>query len=400
MSYENIYYTNNPKKDNRESTIEDVKNPLANPIKADPSESLPLDKLVGIAVDILKKKTENDNVPLDKLVGIAVDILKKKTENDNVPLDKLVGIAVDILKKKTENDNVPLDKLVGIAVDILKKKTENDNVPLENLVGIAVDILKKKTENDNVPLENLVGIAVDILKKKTENDNVPLDKLVGIAVEILKKKTENDNVPLDKLVGIAVEILKKTTKKGFFERFKGFKGFNYKGFLTPFKFDYTLPTMTMRLKDIKIFRTDTNYYDSEGTPIEPEEQPETGDADADDKGEVVIIEPVYDGTNITITAYKIFDGENGSKEKRDTIDLGDLGKFSIIDLQDAEKKEEIIEKILQKMGVENKADQVVLIENYLGELVEAVNRLKGNVDGLSNDVYKVVDRVNNGKQTT
>ena len=339
MSKKNIYYTNNPKKDNdqlnikyydRESTIADVQNPLANevnPIQEDSSESLPLDKLVGIAVDILKKTTEKDNIPLANRI--------EEDSSESLPLDKLVGIAVDILKKKTENDNVPLDKLVGIAVDILKKKTENDNVPLDKLVGIAVDILKKTTERE-------------------------LDK-----------------------------------------GFKGFKGFKFKGFLTPFNSDYALPTMTVRLKDIKIFTTDTNYYDSNGSPVTPPESDESDEQSPESNVKPISrIVPVYDGmNNVKITAYTIEDyanGENSEKNEKIINELN-LAEIKLTDLQNPEKKQEIMTNIIENLKKDHDVDGDTekLIQEYLDKLGDAVSKLKGNVDGLGEDVDQIVKNINN-----
>ena len=311
----------------------------------------------------------NKSPPLEQLVGIAVDILKQYSSNkNNSNFSNDTVVAEDPNVNNESNKSPPLEQLVGIAVDILKKTTENDNVPLDKLIGIAVDILKKKTENDNVPLDKLIGIAVDILKKTTEKDNLPLDKLVGIAVDILKKTMEKDNLPLEQLIGIAVEILKKTTEKGLD---KGFKGY-----LKPFNSGYTLPTMTVRLKDIKFFRTDTNYYDSEGKPIEPkpEQQPETGDAD--DKGEVAIIKPVYDGTNIKIIAYKISDSEN-------PITLTDI---AAADLNNPEKIKEIINSVMPYIESNYAKEIKDKLNNLLNNLAKEISILENNVSGVNNDL--------------
>ena len=151
------------------------------------------------------------------------------------------------------------------------------------------------------------------------------------------------------LLGIAIDILAKTVEPSTSSIF-------------------TLPESSVRIKDVVIsVQSENNSHESSGDVI-------------------ASIIPKYDGTNIKITAYKILsDSKTGSNEIIKTLGLGDI---NLADLNDATKKQQIIQDVVKKLSDEYKIgeEEYKKIEEYLNNIGDAVNKLTTNTNNLKTKV--------------
>jgi hypothetical protein len=217
--------------------------------------------------------------------------------------------------------------------------------------------------------------------------------LIDIAVDILKQTIDNETQAMTSLVGIAVDILTKTIEARTNEIPRTDKGYGFKGITLP-TLEYTLPKASVRLKDIIITTKHVNYYDRKGSPVTPPESDESDEQSPESNVKKISrIAPLYDGmNNVKITAYTIEDyenGENGEKNEKIITELN-LAEIKLTDLQNPEKKQEIITNIIENLKKDHDVDGDTekSIEDYLGKLGEAINRLDGKVsvlkDGIKN----------------
>jgi hypothetical protein len=239
-------------------------------------------------------------------------------------------------------------------------------------------------DNDNAETDaNTSDTATDSQVEDTNALDMPwinpetTKNLIDIAVDILKQTIDNETQTMTSLVGIAVDILTKTIEARKDETPRTDKGYGFKGITLP-TLEYTLPKASVRLKDIIISSKTVNYYDINGSPVTPSESTESH--------AISRIVPVYDGTNVKITAYTILDdengenGENGKNGSQKIIDELDLGEINLAELkgENKEKKiQEIIENLKKKFKIDS--EQENSIKDYL-------DRLGGVIDALHNTV--------------
>lgn len=248
------------------------------------------------------------------------------------------------------------------------------------------------TNTNTIDNENTNTMIVDNVSENTVDEQwinpETMANLIDIAVDILKQTIDNEKQTMTSLVGVAVDILTKTI-----EARKGDKGYGYgfKGFTLP-ALEYTLPKASVRLKDIVITTKHVNYYDSNGSPITPPESDESDEQSPESNVKPISrIVPVYDGmNNVKITAYTIEDyenGVNGEKNEKIITELN-LAEIKLTDLQNPEKKTEIITNIIENLKKDHDVDGDTekSIEEYLGKLGEAINTLDGKVSVLKNGI--------------
>jgi hypothetical protein len=289
--------------------------------------------------------------------------------------------------KQTDN---PVDKTLENAF------TERDSVfELKNPINQA-------EINDSPPLDKPDDDDTNSEVEDTATEDMPwinpetTKNLIDIAVDILKQTIDNETQTMTSLLGIAVDILTKTIEARTDEIPRTDKGYGFKGITLP-TLEYTLPKASVRLKDIVISTKHVNYYDSSGSPVTPSESTESDEQSAESNVKPISrIVPVYDGTNVKITAYTIEDyenGENGEKNEKIITELN-LAEIKLTDLQNPEKKQEIITNIIENLKKDHDVDLDTekSIEDYLGKLGEAISKLKGNVDGLGEDVDQIVKK--------
>jgi hypothetical protein len=122
----------------------------------------------------------------------------------------------------------------------------------------------------------------------------------------------------------------------------------------------------------------------------------------------VLYEDVND--KLKITGYSIDNGENSENSETNEIykkiiealNLGDINLETLIeDLQNEEKKKEIIINIIEKLKEKNKiADNeekiaIDYLNIYLEKLAEAVSKLKGSVVETGESVDNLKKKLNN-----
>jgi len=238
-------------------------------------------------------------------------------------------------------------------------------------------------DNDNAETDvitNTSDTATDSQVEDTDAEDMPwinpetTKNLIDIAVDILKQTIDNETQTMTSLVGIAVDILTKTIEARKDDTLGRDKGYGFKGITIP-TLEYTLPKSSVRFKDIVISSKTVNYYDNSGSPVTPSESTESH--------AISRIVPVYDDTNVKITAYTILDdenGENGENGSQKIIDELDLGEINLAELkgENKEKKiQEIIENLKKKFKIDS--EQENSIKDYL-------DRLGGVIDALHNTV--------------
>ena len=306
-----------------------------------------------------------------------------------------------------QTDNNSDDKTIEKAFPV-----RDSTFDLTNQINQA-DPINQAEINDSPPLDKPDEDDDDADTNSAVEDTATEDmsrinpettkNLIDIAVDILKQTIDNETQTMTSLLGIAVDILTKTIEartNETQESRKDNKGYGFKGITLP-TLEYTLPKASVRLKDIVIRTKHVNYYDINGSPVTPPESDESDEQSSESNTKLISrIVPVYDGmNNVKITAYTIEDYENGvnGEKNEKIINALNLAEIKWTDLQNPEKKQEIMTNIIENLKEQYNIgeNEEKLLEEYLGKLGEAINKLKGNVDGLGEDVHQIVKNINN-----
>ena len=253
-----------------------------------------------------------------------------------------------------------------VLPDAFPDNNKNDIVQGTNPLNETRDSEIKFTDNP-MRVDDADVTSSTTYVNAEDGKSIPLNDLVNIAVNILKQTTKKDifddnsnaSVPVKALLSIALDILKKTEK--------------------PDK-EYSI-AQSARFKDIVISIETVNKYDKTGSKM-----------DAKSESILSTITPIYDANNILkITGYKIEDSKNEATDGNKLIDELNLAEVNLTELQNPEKKPEIIKNIIEILKEKYKIgeDEEKSIQEYLDKLGETVNNLKTNVEGLDDDVKKL-----------
>jgi len=256
--------------------------------------------------------------------------------------------------------------------------------------------IHKKTGNNiqqSLPMQGLIEIAVDILKQTIDNENQTMKNLVDVAVSILRTQLQPER-------GKWFDLF--TGKIGF----KGFKGFKM-GFTMP-NFEYTLPSMTVRLKRIVTEEIETDYYDvngqysKEGIKKKSKTTCESiDDSDTDVVNITAVVTPKYDTNDyITIIAYNInpCDKANGELGENDltakklenfNIDAISSVNINLKKLNDETYVQQAKQDMLEKLEKNYEKDENM--KNFLNKYFTAMHHFIENKNNESDGFSESYD---------